>query len=193
MTRILLPIALLFIFAECKNETSNTANAGESNVQAVGAADTSSSTYSYEELKAKALREEDTYGRVKQSLVTLQDAYTKSEGKIPNRGKVTVFLDEHLTMQIKNEYKGDVYETKVNLTDLNAENGGMKLLPGLAPGDFPGLLVFTLEGKGKVEQYKNGKLISEDNQLEIYMPGRASIERLTPALVQAINVAHRKI
>jgi hypothetical protein len=191
MTKILFPIALLLILAACKNENSKV-NDGDSNTQAVGQAPPGSSTYSYEDVKAQALKEEDTYGRVKQSLVTLQDAFTKSEGKMPNRGKVTVFLDEHLTMQIKNEYKGDVYETNVNLKNLNPENGGMKLVPDLSEGDFPGLLVFTLEGKGKVEQYKNGKLISEDNQLEIYMPDRASIERITPAIVQALNVAHGK-
>jgi hypothetical protein len=190
MTRTLFAIALILIFAACKNEAPNSNL--DSNAQAVGQAAPGSSAYSVEDLKSQALKEEDTYGRVKQSLVTLQDAYTKSEGKMPNLGKVTVFLDDHLTMQIKNEYKGDVYETNVNLKNLNPENGGMKLIPDLAEGDYPGLLVFTLEGKGKVEQYKNGKLISEDNQLEIYMPDRASIERITPALVQAINVAHGK-
>jgi len=191
MMRILIPIALLLIFAACNTDNSTSANGTEA--KAVGEAGEGTAGYTYENMKAKALKEEDTYGRVKQSLVTLQDAFTKSEGKIPNRGKVTVFLDNHLTMQIKNEYKGDVYETNVNLKDLNPENGGMKLMPDLAEGEYPGLLVFTIEGKGKVEQYKNGKLISEDNQLEIYMPDRASIERITPAIVQALNVAHKKI
>lgn len=190
MTRLFCFAALMVVFAACKNEPSNSYD--EANAQAVGQ-DTDGAPASLEELKARALKEEDTYGRVKQSLVTLQNAYTQSEGKMPNRGKVTVFLDEHLTMLIKNEYKGDVFETKVNLKNLNPENGGMKLMPDLVEGEYPGLLIFTLEGKGKVEKYKNGKLISEDNQLEIYMPGRSSIEKITPALVQALNVAHGKM
>ncbi len=191
MMRILIPIALVLFIAACNNDNSTSANGTEA--KAVGEAGEGTASYTYDNMKAKALKEEDTYGRVKQSLVTLQDAFTKSEGKIPNRGKVTVFLDDHLTVQIKNEYKGDVYETNVNLKDLNPENGGMKLMPDLAEGENPGLLIFTIEGKGKVEKYKNGKLISEDNQLEIYMPDRESIERITPAIVQALNVAHKKI
>lgn len=146
-----------------------------------------------ENLRAKAIPEDDIYARVSQSLVPLQEEYSKANGKVPGIGKVTVFVDEHMTLLIKNELNNDVYETKVNLKNLQSDGKGMRLVPDLSPGDFPGLRIFTIDNKPVVETYKNGKLISTDDFWEIFLPTRENIERITPVMVQTIRIAQGKI
>ncbi|GAB4241916.1 MAG: hypothetical protein Kow0027_00010 [Saprospiraceae bacterium] len=145
------------------------------------------------DIRAKAIPEDDIYRRVSQSLVPLQEEYRKASGKIPGIGKVTVFVDEHLTVLIKNEVKGDVFETKFNLKNLQSEGSGMRLVPDLSPGEFPGLRIFTIDNKPLVETYKNGELISTDDYFEIFLPARENIERITPVMVQTIKIAHGEI
>jgi hypothetical protein len=146
-----------------------------------------------EQLRSEALDELDYIGRVRHSLLTLQDEYTKAEGKIPSLGKVTVSVDSNFVLLIKNQKGSDLYETKADLRNLNPEDGGMELIPDKQPGEFPGIRLLVLSGKPGVQFLKNGKLEKEDNKLEIYMPTRPNIEAIAPALAQALMVAHKKI
>ncbi len=144
-------------------------------------------------IRANAIPEEDIYGRVSRSLIPLQEEYSKANGKIPGIGKVTIFVDEHLTLLIKNEVGSDVFETKVNLKKLQATGEGMRLVPDLSPGEFPGLRIFTVNNEPQVKIFKNGELISTDDYLEIFLPARENIERITPVMVQTIKIAHGDI
>ena len=137
------------------------------------------------------LEEGDYFGMAKSALMTLQQEYNKCEGKA-GLGKVTVFLDQNFNLLIKNEVGGDVIETKVNLKDLNPENGGFKLLPDDAPGQFPGIQLIALNGDKDIEISKNGKVVSNEYHLDIRMAERKNIQTIAPAMVQAVSAAHGK-
>ena len=146
-----------------------------------------------EKLKANALEETDYIGRVRNSFAVVQQELTKAEGKIPSLGKVSVFVDDNFVLLIKNEKDGDVFETKVNLKDLDPNDGGMMLIPDMKSGEFPGIKMFVQQGKPGVQYLKNGKLEREDNKLEIYLPTRPDIEKIAPALSQALLVTNKRI
>lgn len=178
----------MFFFA-CGND-----NPPDGNYAQVSETDQSSTAADpMADIRSKAIPEEDIYQRVSRSLVPLQEEYRKANGKVTGVGKVTIFVDEHLTMLIKNEVGNDVFETKVNLKNLQSEGKGMRLVPDLSPGEFPGLRIFTVDNKPLVETYKNGELISTDDYLEIFLPARENIERITPVMVQTIKIAHGDI
>ncbi len=143
-------------------------------------------------LKAEALQETDYLGRVKSSLITLQEEFNKSQGKVKGQGKVSVFVDENFILLLKNETGSDVFESKVNLKNLSWENGGMELIPNTKPGDFPGFRIHKRAGKPGVEIFKNGKLEKEQDFLEIFLAERSNVERAVPAVVQALMVAQGK-
>lgn len=142
-----------------------------------------------EQLQAAALEESDYLERVKQSFVPLQQEYRKATGKVPGIGEVNIFVDEKYTLVIDNKYKGSDYQTKVNLKNLNNAQGGMSLIPDNNPGEFPGLKIFVKDGKPGVEIWKDNALQREERQLEIHLADRAGIERVTPAILQALNIA----
>lgn len=175
------------LLAACKNDNSQQDTPNTEPVPA------EQSQTPLEKLKARALEETDYIGRVRNSFIPIQDELTKAEGKIPSIGKVTVFVDDHFVLLIKNEKGKDVYETKVDLHNLNPADGGMMLIPDLKPGDFPGIKILALDGKPGVQFFKNGKLEKEERFLEIYLPQRHNIERIAPALSQALLITHRKI
>ncbi len=187
-TAFALSLFALFFFA-CGNDNPPEGNYAQvpENEQAAPAGDPMS------DLRSRAISEDDIYGRVSQSLVPLQEEYRNANGKLPGVGKVTIFVDEHLTMLIKNEVDGNVFETKVNLKNLQSDGKGMRLVPDLSPGEFPGLRIFTVNNEPLVETYKNGELISTDDYLEIFLPARENIERITPVMVQTIKIAHGEI
>jgi len=143
-----------------------------------------------ERLKAVALEESNYLERIRQSFVPLQEEYRKANGKVPEVGEVTIFVDENFTLLIENKFKGSAYQTRVNLKNLNNAQGGMMLVPDKEPGEFPGLKIFVKDGKPGVEIIKDGKLLREEKQLEIYLADRQGIERVTPAILQALNIAN---
>jgi hypothetical protein len=183
-------LSALFL-AACGNDQPAT-EAATSTPSGQLATSKSTSTNSLEELKANALQEDDVYGRISHSLGTLQQEYAATVNQAPNVGETSVFLDEKLNVVIKNERGGDVYETVFNLKDLNPENGGLSLIPDKQPGEFPGLRIQAIEGRPGVKKLKNSKLVSEERVVEIYMPQRGNIEKIVPAIVAALNVAHGK-
>ncbi len=186
-------ISFLLLFtlflASCENDKATSDTASTSGQLATSK---STSTSTLEELKANALQEDDVYGRISHSLGTLQKEFEATVNQAPNVGETGVFLDEKLNVVIKNERGGDVYETIFNMKDLNPENGGLSLIPDKEPGEFPGLRIQVLEGRPGVKKLKNSELVSEERALEIYMPQRTNIEKIVPAIVAALNVAHGK-
>ncbi|MBI1225524.1 MAG: hypothetical protein GC192_09845 [Bacteroidetes bacterium] len=140
-------------------------------------------------LTAAALEETDYLQRIKQSFVPLEQEYQKANGVVPGVGEVHVFVDKNYVLLIENTYKGSVYQSKVNLKNLNNAQGGMSLMPDNAPGEFPGLKIYVKDGKPGVEMLKDGKLVKEARELDIYLADRAGIERVTPAILQGLNVA----
>jgi hypothetical protein len=147
---------------------------------------------SFEDLKARAMDEGDYIGRASSALRLLQLEYKKCEGKVTGFENVTILLDNLFNMTIKNEFQNVVTETIVNLKNLDYSDKGMTLIPDTGKGTFPGIKVCTNDGKDHVRILKNGSLIKEQQCLEIYMVERGNIERLTPALIQALMVAQGK-
>ncbi len=190
MSKKLLGLAVVFsLFFACKNDSKD-ANLEhvEANAPIVptGASPT-------EQLQAIALEEGDYLQRIKQSFLPLQEEYRKANGKVPGIGEVNIFVDKNYTLLIENKYKGSIYKTMVNLKNLNNAQGGMSLVPDNAPGEFPGLKVFVKDGKPGVEVWKDDLLQRELRQLEIYLADRPGIERVTPAILQGLNIANGTI
>ncbi|HFA47695.1 MAG TPA: hypothetical protein ENJ95_01610 [Bacteroidetes bacterium] len=181
----------LFVFS-CTSESAPEEKQKAATAQPVQAADGQLKGGSLEELKEKALDENDTYGRVRQSLGVLQKEFNQAQQKAKKTGKMSVIVDEDFNLIIRNENKENVGESRVNLKDLNAANGGMRLLPDDAPGDYPGFSISVIEGRPGVEIYSNGEKVGELRELQIFLAGRESVERVVPAFVQALNVVHGK-
>lgn len=187
MTRKLIGFALISsLFFACQSDTK------DSNVEHVeaNAPNVPAGATPAEQLQASALEESDYLERIKQSFIPLQQEYRKATGKVPGIGDVNIFVDQNYTLIIDNKFKGSDYQTKVNLKNLNNAQGGMSLIPDNAPGEFPGLKVFVKDGKPGVEIWKDNALQRELRQLEIYLADRPGIERVTPAILQALNIAN---
>jgi hypothetical protein len=191
--QLLLLLSSFFIIS-CKNDPSTeTTTAPDALSTGVANAPSGQPGTTLEQLKANAIDVSDTFGRVRSALRVLQEEYTKSDNKVPGQGKVTVFVDEKYNLTIRNEIEGNIIDTKTNLLDLNPDNGGMNLIPDINPGEKPGLRVFLMKGKPKVQVIKNGKLEKEMEALEIFLDQRINVERMTPAFVQALMVVHGKL
>ena len=80
----------------------------------------------------------------------------------------------------------------VNLKDLETAQGSFQLLPDEQEGEYPGLLIHTKQNAKKVAYYVDGKLRQRAGELQIYMIDRDAIGRITPALLQTINIAQEK-
>lgn len=187
MTKKLIGLALISsLFFACQSDSK------DANLQQVetNSPNVPAGATPAEQLQAVALEESDYLERIKQSFLPLQQEYRKATGKVPGIGDVNIFVDEKFTLLIENKYKGSSYQTKVNLKNLNNEQGGMSLVPDNKPGEFPGLKVFVKDGKPGVEIWKDDVLQRELRQLEIYLADRAGIERVTPTILQALNIAN---
>lgn len=147
----------------------------------------------YENLRSQAIPEEDIMSRIELGLNTLQVEYDNSVASMPDLGKVTVEVDESCNLNIKNEKDGVVYETKVNMKDLNTEQGGMRLIPDDEPGEFPGLRVKVINDEAKVSVLKDGVEMTKNNELVIYLATRKSIEKVTPAILQTLRICKEEI
>ncbi len=190
---IMLKNIFLFILGfsfilSCKNEPSTSEN-----TRPVAPTDSQPATGGLENLKARALDEDDIFGRVNHSLGVLQKEFQVSNQANPDMGKMNVFVDEKFTLLMRNEVNGDVFDTKVNLKNLNPENGSLRLIPDVELDDLPGFAVSVIDGKEGVERTKNGEIIaSNERELKIFMATRENVEKVVPAFVQALNVVHGK-
>lgn len=202
--KIILLSIVAALFNACKNEPSATAGLSENpaattpsaasdTIQMDGtSASPAAAQYNaaVEKLRSQAIQETDYYARVQASIVPLQEELTRAKGKIPDLGKVTVSVDEHFNLLIRNEIGKDVLETKAPLKDLNVANGGMDLIRDTDPGTFPGIRLRTIPGRPEIQFFKNGKLEKTEAFLEIYLPTRPNIERIVPVMVQTINIVN---
>lgn len=187
--KILFPVAFAALFFTCKNDPK------PDNFQAVDANQpmVPENATPSEKLKATAIDESNYMERVRSSFIPLQEEYRKANGKVPGIGEVNVFVDDNFVLLIENTHGGHTYQTKVNLKNLNGEQGGLMLIPDRNPGEFPGLKILVLDGRNGVEIIKDDKLVREARQLEIFLADRTAIERVTPAIVQALNVVNGKV
>ncbi len=189
MKKLMLPLIASVLFA-CQNDpvTEGTPTAAKPETPNVEAASANASPL--EKMKDIALEESDTLGRIRQSFIALQEEFEKAKGKVPDVGDVKISVTERFDLLIQNTYGGHVYITKVNIKDLKRKDGGMNLLPDFPPREFPGLKIYVTEGRPNAQRYKDGKLEKEENFIEFYLKDRPSIERVVPAIVQAMNIAN---
>ncbi len=183
----LILLLTMVIFMACQNDPQPNDTAVASSVPQ---ADQQTTSDKFAEMQANAFDEDDIFGRVNHSLGLVQKQLTISNTLDTPKGKQTIFVDERFTIIVRSEVDGNVYDAKVNLKNLNQQNGGMRLLPDREPGDLPGFAISVIDGKPGVELSKNGEKISEERELKIYMADRSLIEQSLPAFLQALNVVH---
>ncbi len=184
------------ILYACNEESSNqpTTSAPEStpasSEPSAATPSETTATPSLESMRSSALQESDTLGRIRQSFIALQEEFDKSKGIVPDVGDVTVTVDEKLNLRIENKLDGHTYLTVVKVADLQRKNNGILLLPDFAPRKHPGLKIKVKPGRPKVQIYKDGKLDKEMEYIEFSLKDRVSMEKVVPAIVQAMNVAN---
>ncbi len=143
-----------------------------------------------EAMRATALEETDTLGRLRQSFVALQEEFVKSKGIVPDVGDVKVTVDEKHNLRIENKLNGHTYLTVVKVADLQSKDNGMMLLPDSETRKFPGLNIKVKPGRPKAQLFKDGKLEKELDFIEFSLKDRPSMERVVPAIVQAMNIVN---
>lgn len=178
-------ISLLFILSlvlswNCHSEPKTETSAAN---QAEPAS--SSEVAPIDRLKSQVVDESDIYGRLRATVSVLQDEYTKSEPTMPGLKHVSVEIGADCILTISNKAYGDEV-TRVNLQALDPN--GFSLIPDLNEGDFPGLRIRTMESRPAVELLKNGALVTTQPELVIYLANRPAIERITPYMLQALNI-----
>ena len=138
-------------------------------------------------LAAEAVDENDIQGRLQATVVVLQEEFAKSEKLMSGLKNVKVDIGADCVLTITNNAFGKE-TTRVSLKDLDPK--GFSLIPDLTEGDFPGLRIQTLGGATAVEVLKDGAVINKKPELVLYMANRPAIERITPYMLQALNICH---
>ena len=136
-------------------------------------------------LRSRALPEDDIAGRLQASIQPVIEAFAASEPNMPSLANVEVTLDENCLFRIINRAEGEV-ETRVDLRQLDPN--GFSLIRDDQPGEFPGLRIATLDQEPLVEIYRNGELMTRNNELVIKLMDRKSIETITPVMLQTIHL-----
>ena len=144
------------------------------------------------ELRANSFDENDTFGRVNHSIGQVQKQFVISNQLDTPKGKQSISIDEQFDVIVRSEVDGKVYDTKVNLKNLDQRNG-MRLIPNRELDELPGFGISVIDGKPGVEIIENGKVVREERELQIYMADRSLIEQAVPAFLQALNVVHGRI
>lgn len=180
--KFFLPLLLVIFVIQPGCKSDNTAANGNSD----GASGDSTLTGQQiiDQLKAKAVDESDISGRLQATVTVLQEEYTRSEAVMKGLKKVKVEVNGDCVLSISNAANGEV--TRVSLKDLDRQ--GFSLIPDLNEGDFPGLRIQTIGLKEVVELYKGGDLALKKSELVIYLADRPAIERITPYMLQALNI-----
>ena len=185
--KLLSLFALSLLLAACGNEippSKNAVEVGEKEWKTVESGKAS------DQMAANAIPDADVLGKVKWSLSGLREEYKKAEGVVPNIGKITLLIDENLTLIIKNEFEGKVYETRVNLKSLDPEASHLEVIVDENPGEFPGLKFPVLSGKPKVQKIENGIVQSKEDYLVIILADRTSVQQIISSMMYAIQAAH---
>lgn len=181
--KIILFSSIVLLLIACGGETASTTTPAQ--------ADTASKVTKNGDsrIPKKAVDETDLMGRMAFGIKTIQEEYDRSSANMRSIGKVTVSVDERANFVIRNEVNGEVKETKVNLRDLDTNQGAFRLIPDAEEGDAPGLLIQTIQNKQKVEHSVDGKVRQRNSELQIFMMDRDAIGRVAPALLQTIRLA----
>ncbi|MFZ2899750.1 MAG: hypothetical protein WA004_14075 [Saprospiraceae bacterium] len=180
--KFFLPLVLVIFIIQlgCKSENGAASDAGDG----AGVDSTLTGQQIIDQLKAQAVDESDILGRLQPTARVLQEEYTRSEAVMEGLKKVKVEIGGDCVLSISNAATGEL--TKVNLKDLDRQ--GFSLIPDLNEGDFPGLRIQTTGLKETVALYKGGDLVLKKNELVIYLADRSAIERITPYMLQALNI-----
>ncbi|HHM21807.1 MAG TPA: hypothetical protein ENJ20_07260 [Bacteroidetes bacterium] len=180
-------VALLLF--SCKNDPATT-NTSDTQTPPTPTRQNSRPADNLAQLKARAFDEDDTFGRVNHSLGLVMKQLALSNKTKPEAGKQTIFVDENFTIIVRKEIGDDVIDQKINLRNLDQQNGGMRLIPDRKADDLPGFAVSVIDGKQGVQIIKNGEITGEERELRIFMADRSLVEQAVPAFLQALNVVH---
>lgn len=184
MRKIVFPVltlVLLIFYWNCKSDTSHTdaPASGESHTSVVSENDL------LEELKARAVDENDIQGRLQPTATVMQEEFSRSEALMPTIEAVSVGIDANCMLTISNRANGG----EVIRVDLRAlDDKRLRLIPDLTEGSFPGLQIATIDDQPVVQVLKNGSVVDTRSELVIYLADRPAIERITPYIVQALHI-----
>ncbi|HHM21032.1 MAG TPA: hypothetical protein ENJ20_03315 [Bacteroidetes bacterium] len=140
-----------------------------------------------DDLKANAIDMGDTRKMVEWSLGRVQEELRKSAKEIDDLGEVTVLVDDHFQMIIRNKNNGEVTEQRVLLANLDTDMKKMKIIVNYGDVPFPGFRMPVVEGKPGVEIYKNGKKVETKKTLDLTLAERKQVQLVISALTQAIR------
>lgn len=169
----------LILMAACANDPKEPTSESASENGLISGADL------IQQLRDKAIDENDWIGRLESSIQPIQEEFTASDAAMEEIKNVTVRVDEACNLVITNFAAGKV-ETRVNL--LNLDRNNLKLIADNNPGEFPGIRVFTKGEQDLVETWQDDKLVGKSNELVIKMASRQSIERIAPVVIQTIYI-----
>lgn len=183
-------LAFTLLLFSCKRENPEVVNAtpvGEKTLIKVENGKKS------EELKANSVPEADVKAVAKKSLQTLQNAYNAAADKVPGIGKVTVLLDDNLTLIIDNKSGLSTTSTQVNLKSIDTDFNKVEIIPNRGENEFPGFRIKTLPGQPKVAIYKNGSKDKEMDYLEMYFAERKDVQHCLSALTLAAQAVQSNL
>ena len=189
MYKKLLVLMLSLAVFGCTEEKPVASSDSETEINSGEAPATKSGKELLEELKAKAVDENDIEARLAGSIEPLREEYTKSAKAMSTLKDVAVSIDADCNLLIENSAKGKGL-TKVNLKQLDTE--GFGLIPDLNPEEYPGLRIKSIDEAPVVEEYLDGQLVNKNNELIIHLATRESIERITPVMLQMLYLCQDK-
>ncbi len=142
-----------------------------------------------DELKANSVDEGNTKAVATRALQSLQEAYKRAAGKVPNIGEVTILVDDNMNLLIENKSGSSTITTQVNLTSIDTDFKKIEIIPNRDGNEFPGFKIKTLSGKPKVAILKNGTKEKEMDYLEIFMSSREDIHKSMTSITLAAQAA----
>ncbi len=146
-----------------------------------------------DELRANSVSEGDVKAVAKRALQSLQEAYKRSSGKVPDVGDVTVMVDDNLNLLIENKSGLSTTTTQVNLASIDTDFKNIEIMPDKDGNKFPGFRIKTLSGKPKVAILKNGTKEKEMDYLEIYMSSRDDVHKSLSSITLAAQAAQNTL
>ena len=140
-------------------------------------------------LKANAIDDGDTAGKIRWSLGRIQEEMRNSIGAIAGLESVDVLLDDNFQMVLRTKENGDTYERRVGIANIDID---MKNIQIIRDGDEypnPGFRMPILADKAGVEIYKNGSKTETKRELEIILGERRQVQLVVSALTHAVRSA----
>lgn len=186
MKKILFCAALALTFAACTSDPQEPA--GETAVTTPEKPLTGREAV-MRDFAGKGLQADDYYGRATRGMEKLMVHYRKAGEMIDGFDNPEYTMDQDCNVVFTYDENGVTYEKRFNLADLEHRNGKMSLEAD--NGDdikFPGFRIGTADGSSSVGIYKDGKLMTSDNEWYIVLADRKAVEASAPNMVNIINV-----